>query len=151
MASVKTITLPDGSSYDFKATYDIAGNNISETYINKNEKGVASGVASLDSNGMVPSTQLPCDVINTVTLSSSDWALDATSGYYKQIKTVTGMTSNSKPESKIKYPSGTTETTKVTIDKAANMLVEMETDTNSVSFYAVSAPTTNLTIYLKGV
>ena len=59
MASVKTITLPDGSSYDFKATYDIEGNNISETYINKNEKGAASGVAPLNSSGKIDETYLP--------------------------------------------------------------------------------------------
>lgn len=59
MASVKTITLPDGSSYDFKATYDSEGNNISQTYINVNEKGAASGVAPLNSSGKIDESYLP--------------------------------------------------------------------------------------------
>ncbi len=61
MASIKTITLPDGSSYDIKATYDSAGNTISTTYINKNEKGAASGVAPLNSSGVIDSQYLPED------------------------------------------------------------------------------------------
>jgi len=113
--------------------------------------GAASGVASLDSNGLVPNSQLPCDVVNTVTLATADWTLDSTSGYYVQTETVSGMTANSHPDAKIKYPSGTTELTKEIIDEAANLLVEMVTAANSVSFYAVSAPTSALTIYLKGV
>ncbi len=90
-------------------------------------------------------------VVNTVTLSSSSWTSDVTTGYYKQTKTVSGMTANSHPDAKIKYPSGTTELTKAVIDEAANLLVEMETASGSVTFYAISAPTTNLTLYLKGV
>lgn len=151
MASIKSITLPNGSSYDLKATYDSAGNNISTTYINKNEKGAASGVAELGSNGKVPNSQLSIYDINIVTLASGDWVSDATTGYYKQVKTVNGITSTSYPEPRIKYPSGTTELTKEVIDEAANLLVEMVTSTNTVTFYAVAAPTTSLTIYLKGV
>ena len=113
--------------------------------------GVASGVASLDSNGLVPNSQLPCDVVNTVTLSSSSWTSDVTTGYYTQTVSVTGMTASSKPDAKIKYPSGTTELTKEVIDENANYLVEMETASGSVTFYAVKAPTVNLTLYLKGV
>ena len=91
------------------------------------------------------------DVINTVTLSSSSWTSDQTTGYYKQTVSVTGMTANSHPDAKIKYPSGTTELTKAVIDESANLLLEMETASGSVTFYAVSTPTTNLTLYLKGV
>ena len=113
--------------------------------------GAASGVASLDTNGRVPNSQLPCDVVNTVSLSSSSWTSDTTTGYYKQTVSVSGMTANSHPDAKIKYPSGTTELTKAVIDEAANLLVEMETASGSVTFYAVSAPASNLTLYLKGV
>lgn len=91
------------------------------------------------------------DVINTVTLSSSSWESDSDSGYYSQTVSVSGMTADSHPDAKIKYPSGTTELTKEVIDENANYLVEMETASGSVTFYAVKSPTTNLTLYLKGV
>lgn len=41
------------------ANKDGAGNTISTTYININQKGVNNGVATLDTNGKVPSSQLP--------------------------------------------------------------------------------------------
>lgn len=151
MAKVTSITATNGTTYDIGAKYDVDGNEIKTSYIKSSTKGVASGVAELDSNGMVPNSQLPSDVINNVTLASSEWSLDATTGYYKQTKTVNGMTANSHPVARIKYPSGTTELTKSVIDEAANLLVEMETATDSVSFYAVSTPASSLTIYLKGV
>lgn len=43
--------------------------------------GVANGVASLDSNGIVPSSQLPFSVINNTTTTTTGNALDAYQGY----------------------------------------------------------------------
>lgn len=49
MADISSITLPGGGTYDLK------DNNAVHT----SDKGVANGVASLDSIGKVPSSQLP--------------------------------------------------------------------------------------------
>lgn len=41
------------------ATKDVSGNTIETTYIKVDEKGVANGVATLDSSGKLPASQLP--------------------------------------------------------------------------------------------
>ena len=59
--------------------------DISATYVAVTEKGVANGVASLDGDGKVPSSQLPSyvdDVIDLLTLSSSAPATCATGDKY---------------------------------------------------------------------
>ena len=49
-----------------KATGDKNGNDITTTYIKASTKGVANGVASLDSDGKVPSSQLPSYVDDVI-------------------------------------------------------------------------------------
>ena len=56
-----------------KATQDGDGNTISSTYIKTSQKAVVNGVATLDANGKVPSSQLPSyvdDVIEYETLAA---------------------------------------------------------------------------------
>lgn len=57
-----------------KATQDSDGNQINTTYIKKSLMGVASGVATLDTDGKVPSSQLP------------SYVDDVIEGYYYQGK-----------------------------------------------------------------
>ena len=49
-----------------KATGDKNGNDITTTYIKASTKGVANGVASLDADGKVPSSQLPSYVDDVI-------------------------------------------------------------------------------------
>lgn len=97
MASVKTITLPDGSSYDFKATYDIEGNNISETYINKNEKGAASGVAPLNSSGKIDDTYLPSSSSSGTSGFVSESGVLVTYNYEREGTPYSKLVANIKP------------------------------------------------------
>lgn len=56
-----------------KAVADYDGNKISTTYVKNSLKGVASGIATLDASGKVPSSQLPSyvdDVLEYDNLSS---------------------------------------------------------------------------------
>lgn len=69
-----------------KATGDKNGNDITTTYIKASTKGVANGVASLDSDGKVPSAQLPSyvdDIIEGYYMASDTtskfWADKSTS------------------------------------------------------------------------
>lgn len=59
MAKIISVTVPEGTTYDIGAKYDIDGNEINSTYVKVSQKGAASGVAELDANGKVPSPQLP--------------------------------------------------------------------------------------------
>lgn len=56
----------NGGDPVYAAVRDGSGNTITETYIPNSNKGVANGVATLDSNGKVPSTQLPSYVDDVV-------------------------------------------------------------------------------------
>ena len=49
-----------------KATGDKNGNDITTTYIKASTKGAANGVASLDADGKVPSSQLPSYVDDVI-------------------------------------------------------------------------------------
>lgn len=59
MAKIISVTVPEGTTYDIGAKYDIDGNEIKTSYLKTTSKGAASGVAELDSSGKVPSSQLP--------------------------------------------------------------------------------------------
>lgn len=66
--------------------------------ISEDEKGAVNGVASLGSDGKVPSAQLPvtssAEIFSKI-LTTSDWTLDS-DGRYKQDVSVTGVTTNTK-------------------------------------------------------
>ncbi len=67
-----TITVKNAQIAD-KASSDSNGNLISSTYVKNSLKGVASGIATLDASGKVPSSQLPSyvdDVLEYDNLSS---------------------------------------------------------------------------------
>lgn len=51
---------------------DTLTSDIEATYLRKNKRGVAGGVASLDSNGKVPMSQMPSGVQPAVTAESTD-------------------------------------------------------------------------------
>lgn len=73
-----TSATPFGSNYSGGTGITISGNEISVTNYNNlittSQKGVANGVASLDNNGLVPTSQLPSyvdDVVETYIVSGS--------------------------------------------------------------------------------
>ena len=112
------------------------------------EKGAANGVAPLNADAEIDRAYLPSPIINRVTLVTGSWTLDSSSGYYAQSVTVQGMTADNQPRATVVYPSGTTVSSKAYIDEAANLLVYMETGANTVTFYAVDAPSVALTMQL---
>lgn len=68
MADISQITLPNGSTYDIK---DASARASIPNKISTSEKGSANGVAELDSNGKVPSSQLPVMTGSTTTMAGS--------------------------------------------------------------------------------
>ena len=80
MANISQIKLPDNTVYDIKdagALRTITSSNVTTalgyTPLNANLKGVNNGIAELDANGKVPSSQLPSyvdDVLEYAKLSS---------------------------------------------------------------------------------
>lgn len=73
-----TSAIPFGSNYSGGTGITISGNEISVTNYNNlittSQKGVANGVASLDNNGLVPTSQLPSyvdDVVETYIVSGA--------------------------------------------------------------------------------
>jgi len=89
-------------------------------------------------------------IYTNVTLSAASWTLDGTSGYYTQSVTVSGVTSTSKFRiNGIIYPSGTTLDSKAGIDFAASLLLNSDTQTNTIIFNAVEKPDTDFTIELE--
>lgn len=58
MADISSITLPGGGTYDLK----------DKNAVHTSSKGAANGVASLDSTGKVPSSQLPSISIDYLTV-----------------------------------------------------------------------------------
>lgn len=88
-------------------------------------------------------------IIN-VTLNSSGWTLDSSSGYYTQSITSQGITNDSEIRIYgIIYPSGTTLDTKLAIDYAASLILGGTSTTNTITFNAVSIPESNLTLELE--
>ena len=89
-------------------------------------------------------------VYTNVTLSAASWTLDGTTGYYTQSVTVSGVTSTSKFKiNGIVYPSGTTLDSKAGIDFAASLLLNGDTQTNSIVFSSVEKPDTDFTIEIE--
>jgi hypothetical protein len=73
-----TSAIPFGNNYSGGTGITISGSEISVTNYNNlittSQKGVANGVASLDNNGLVPTSQLPSyvdDVVETYIVSGS--------------------------------------------------------------------------------
>lgn len=81
MAKIISVTVPEGTTYDIGAKYDIDGNEIKTSYLKTTSKGAASGVAELDSSGKVPSSQLPSYVDDVLEYSSqSEFPLTGEAG-----------------------------------------------------------------------
>lgn len=69
-----------------------ASNHIHDNYIEASQKGVASGVATLGTDGKVPSSQLPSSNagglsyrIDNAVFAASNWTMDNTVGKYKYV------------------------------------------------------------------
>lgn len=69
MSDISKINLPSGDSYDIK---DTAARQTANNAIQSSQKGVANGVAELDANGIVPTSQLPAFVDEIVEASTTD-------------------------------------------------------------------------------
>ena len=89
--------------------------------------------------------------VNEVTINTNQWQLNLTTNQYYYTKTISGMTASSFPIAVITYPEDVTKAQKDAIDIAANLLIGMQTDTDSVTFYACELPEANITITLKGI
>ena len=76
MADISQITLPSGNTYDIK---DASARASIPNKISTSEKGSANGVAELDSNGKVPSSQLPAMTGATTTTAGSTGLVPAPS------------------------------------------------------------------------
>ena len=127
------------------------GSMIMVSAIPVNEKGAASGVASLGADGKVPSAQLPemGGETYTATLLSSGWAQSGS--YQKQTVTVTGL--------KASYPvspvvdaqlSGTDADGDAAILTAFAAVNILQTAENQLIAYCIgSAPTTNIPLIIN--
>lgn len=69
MSDISKINLPSGDSYDIK---DAAARQTASNAIPSSQKGVANGVAELDANGIVPTSQLPAFVDEVIEASTTD-------------------------------------------------------------------------------
>lgn len=61
------------------AKNDVNGDQIDTTYVKKSEKGIANGVASLDVNGKIPTSQLPMEAL----IYCGEW--DASTGVFPTV------------------------------------------------------------------
>ena len=82
----------------------------------------------------------------TCTLGTS-WTQDSTNGYYYQSVTVSGITSSDYPTLDV-VTSGTLSNIQ-TLQTEWAKIVQAETSTNTIKFYAKEATTTSLTVIVK--
>lgn len=94
MAKVTTITATNGTTYDIGAKYDADGNELSTSYIKTSQKGSASGVAELDANGKVPTSQLPSDTNTTYTFTdgTNSFTVTPSDGSAQTVTVIPSMT-----------------------------------------------------------
>ena len=84
------------------------------------------------------------------TLSSNNWTLNSSTGYYTQSVTVQGVTSTSRIKiNGLVYPSGTTLNSKLDIDYSASLLLNGDCSTNTITFSAVDMPSVSFTLELE--
>lgn len=90
----ETVTLTLGNDNVLHFTMGEGENAFPQTidlalpFIRTSEKGVAGGVASLDSNGRVPYSQLPAGAVSSVNGQTGDVTLDANDIDYSSTKTI---------------------------------------------------------------
>lgn len=101
---ISKIVVPDSSEATGYALYNVKDANA----IRSSEKGVASGVATLDSSGKVPSSQLP------------SYVDDVIEGYYHDGNFYNTFTPGEDPDPDIYSDLITPETGKIYVDKATN-------------------------------
>ena len=83
-----------------------------------------------------------------VTLATTGWVFNAGTGEYEQTVYNTAIFATSRPTQGIIYPNPCTAAARKATQKAASLIVGMETSDGSVTFRATSAPAYQLTIGL---
>lgn len=111
------------------------------------QKGVANGVASLNSSGKVPTAQLP-SVASTqkVTLTVSGWSL--VSGRYRQVVNVTGITTTT-PVIIVDCDLDTDDTdARIAILEgwAGPSVNEVDQGNGTLTFYSAATPAVNIPV-----
>ena len=84
-----------------------------------------------------------------VTLTTTGWVYNSSTAEYEQSIANTAIFATSRPTQGIIYPNPCTSAARKAIQKAASLLVGMETSDGAVKFRATSAPAYQLTIGLE--
>lgn len=118
--------------------------------ISKKQDTLVSGtnIKTVNGNSLLGSGNISIDGIKvwTCTLSTT-WTQDSTNGYYYQSVTVSGITSSDYPTLDV-VTSGTLSNIQ-TLQNEWAKIVQAETSTNTIKFYAKEATTTSLTVLVK--
>ena len=118
--------------------------------ISKKQDTLVSGtnIKTVNGNSLLGSGNISIDGIKvwTCTLGTS-WTQDSTNGYYYQNVTVSGITSSDYPTLDVQT-SGTLSNIQALQTEWAK-IVQAETSTNTIKFYAKEATTTSLTVLVK--
>lgn len=88
------------------------------------------------------------DTITAVSVASTGWG--GTAPTKTKTISVAGITADSVPFVSVAYPDGVTATEKKAIDKAAALLVKLETGAGAITLTAVDTPATAFTLALRG-
>ncbi len=118
--------------------------------ISKKQDTLVSGtnIKTVNGNSLLGSGNISIDGIKvwTCTLSTT-WTQDSTNGYYYQSVTVSGITSSDYPTLDV-VTSGTLSNIQA-LQNEWSKIVQAETSTNTIKFYAKEATTTSLTVLVK--
>jgi len=146
ISNIDAISASSGTTKNYKIKDSEARSLLGSSSISSIGDGTVTGAI----NTLYTMIQNISGTIYTVTLSAASWTLNSTTGYYTQSVTVSGVTSTSKFKiNGIVYPSGTTLDSKAGIDFAASLLLNGDTQTNSIVFSAVEKPDTNFTLEIE--
>lgn len=83
-----------------------------------------------------------------ITLPSTGWVYNSSTGEYTQTVSNTAIFATSRPTQGIIYPSPCTSVARKAIQKAASLIVGLETSDGAVTFRATASPATQLVIGL---
>lgn len=114
--------------------------------INANTSSIETNTTNISTNTKNIASIQDKMTILTITLGTS-WTQDSTNGYYTQSVTVSGITSSDYPTLDV-VTSGTLSNIQALQTEWAK-IVQAETSTNNIKFYAKEATTTSLTITVK--
>ena len=114
--------------------------------INANTSSIETNTTNISTNTKNIASIQDKMTILTITLGTS-WTKDSTNGYYYQSVTVSGITSSDYPTLDVQT-SGTLSNIQ-TLQTEWAKIVQAETSTNTIKFYAKAATTTSLTVIVK--